>query len=166
MTVTGTRRDFLSFIWQGFSRLLQSIHLHIIARRQARLLVQPTPPQQPQPIITVPAQAIAPSLIATPPIPPTTLTSIEQELIQVSEQVSHEMTGHFQPVLQDEQARQDTKTGQPELTRGQLIEALLDEAYAQGITTYPQLIAYVTAQTGTGCSRRAIAAWKKQRGLA
>jgi hypothetical protein len=160
MTVTGTRRDFLSFIWHGFSQLFRSVHLRVIARRQARLLSQPPAAQPPQPIITVAAQ----------PIAPITLTPVEQELIQVSEQVSHEMTGQVKLSYetqdrQNTQDRQDSKTGQPDLTRGQLIEALLDEAYAQGITTYPKLIAYITEQTGTGCSRRAIAAWKKSRGL-
>jgi hypothetical protein len=134
-----------SCLWVG--RIAQAVHQQVMARRRARLLQQ---------TVTVTAKPIAPII----------LTPVEQELIQISEQVSHEMTGHFQPVLQDEHTRQDTKTGQPELTRGQLIEALLDEAWGRGHITYPQLIAYVTEQTGTGCSRRAIAAWKKQRGLA
>lgn len=47
--------------------------------------------------------------------------------------------------------------------RTQQVMVLLDEAFQLGHSTYPALIAYVKAKTGTGCSRRAIAAWKKLR---
>ncbi|NJL56515.1 hypothetical protein HC928_16085 [bacterium] len=50
--------------------------------------------------------------------------------------------------------------------RGLLVQALLDEAYAQGLRTYPQLIKYVELATGKGCSRRAVATWKASRKLA
>jgi hypothetical protein len=49
--------------------------------------------------------------------------------------------------------------------RHTLVQGLLDEAWAQGLRTYPQLIKYIELQTGTACSRRAIANWKKARGL-
>lgn len=157
MTLAGTRRDFLGFIWQGFSmagRFFRSAHSLVMAGRQARLMAS---------AITVAAQPIAPQIIE-----PTPLTPTEAETLRVSEQVSCQMVR--QPELsyetQDTQDLQDNKTGQPELSRGQLVEALLDEAWGCGQTTYPKLIAYVTEQTGTGCSRRAIAAWKKDRGLA
>lgn len=168
MTLAGTRRDFLGFIWQGFSmagRIFRSAHLRVIARRQARLLAQQPITPQPMPqqtIITVAAQPIAPQPIITEPAP---LSPTEAETLQVSEQVSCQMVR--QPELSYEtQDTQDDKTGQLELTRGQLVEALLDEAWGRGQKTYPKLIAYVTEQTGTGCSRRAVAAWKKNRGLA
>lgn len=54
---------------------------------------------------------------------------------------------------------------QPLLDRAALVIALLDEAYSQGIEGYATLIAYVKQQSGTGCSRRTIAEWKKLRGL-
>lgn len=47
--------------------------------------------------------------------------------------------------------------------RTQQVMSLLDEAAQLGHSTYPALIAYVKTKTGTGCSRRAIAAWKKLR---
>lgn len=53
----------------------------------------------------------------------------------------------------------------PELDRSSLVVALLDEAWSQGRTTYPQLIAYVRQQSGAGCSKRTIANWKRLRGL-
>jgi hypothetical protein len=49
--------------------------------------------------------------------------------------------------------------------RAQLVEALLDEAWAQGLRTYPQLIQYVETASGKGCSKRKIASWKKSRKL-
>jgi hypothetical protein len=47
--------------------------------------------------------------------------------------------------------------------RKSLVEALLDEACQQGLTTYAQLIDYVKSKTGKGCSKRVIADWKKSR---
>jgi len=49
--------------------------------------------------------------------------------------------------------------------RQALVRGLLDEAWAQGMRTYPQLIGYVQEQTGTACGRRMVAAWKKDRKL-
>lgn len=51
------------------------------------------------------------------------------------------------------------------LNRAALVEALLDEAWFQGLTTYPQLISYVKTHSGKSCSKRAIANWKRKRGL-
>lgn len=51
------------------------------------------------------------------------------------------------------------------LNRNQTVQALLDEAWSLGHSTYPALIQYITTQTGKGCSRKTIAAWKKERGL-
>lgn len=39
----------------------------------------------------------------------------------------------------------------------------LDKAAAQGATTYNELIEFVRAETGTGCSRKLVARWKKER---
>jgi hypothetical protein len=49
------------------------------------------------------------------------------------------------------------------LTRGQLVEGLLDEAWQQGLRTYAQLMKYIELQTGTACSKRVVSAWKKSR---
>jgi len=49
--------------------------------------------------------------------------------------------------------------------RAVTVQMLLDEAWGTGLQTYPQLIEYVKQQTGEGCSRRAIAAWKRERRL-
>lgn len=49
--------------------------------------------------------------------------------------------------------------------RTALVEALLDEAWSQGLRTYAQLIKYVELQTGTGCSKKTVSAWKKSRRL-
>jgi hypothetical protein len=49
------------------------------------------------------------------------------------------------------------------LTRGQLVEGLLDEGWQQGLRTYAQLMKYIELQTGTACSKRVVSAWKKSR---
>lgn len=49
------------------------------------------------------------------------------------------------------------------LTRGQLVEGLLDEAWQQGLRTYAQLMKYIELQTGKACSKRVVSAWKKSR---
>jgi hypothetical protein len=51
------------------------------------------------------------------------------------------------------------------LNRAALVEALLDEAWFQGLTTYPQLMLYVKTHSEKSCSKRAIANWKRKRGL-
>lgn len=53
----------------------------------------------------------------------------------------------------------------PEMSRADLVCFLLDEAWAQGKSTYSELIDYVKAQSGEGCSRRAVSNWKKARKL-
>jgi hypothetical protein len=53
----------------------------------------------------------------------------------------------------------------PHQERTLLVMGLLDEAWGQGLTTYSQLIHYVQQQSGEACSRRAIANWKRERGL-
>jgi len=53
----------------------------------------------------------------------------------------------------------------PSRSRRELVEALLDEAHAQGHKTYPQLISYVATQSGTPCSRRTVSNWKRSRKL-
>jgi hypothetical protein len=110
-------------------------------------------------------------------------TDVQTDALQVSPSVELpvlEGTGQINIVLQDTQItgqaeailqdRQDSKPplpeAEPELDRPTVVLQLLDEAYGQGCRTYAQLIGYVKTQTGTGCSKRAVANWKKQRGLA
>lgn len=45
------------------------------------------------------------------------------------------------------------------------LEAVLAEGWAQGIQSYSKLLAYVKETTGKGCSKRAIARFKRERGL-
>lgn len=49
------------------------------------------------------------------------------------------------------------------LSRGELVQSLLDEAWSQGLRTYAQLMKYVELQTGTACSKKVVSAWKKSR---
>lgn len=49
--------------------------------------------------------------------------------------------------------------------RAQIVDALLDEAWQQGITTYSALIGYVKDKSGQGCSKKTVSAWKKSRRL-
>ena len=49
--------------------------------------------------------------------------------------------------------------------RAKIVEALLDEAWMQGRTTYSALIEYVKQQSGQGCSKKTVSAWKKSRML-
>jgi hypothetical protein len=63
-------------------------------------------------------------------------------------------------ILQTEEA-----AAPPKLSRGELVQSLLDEAWQQGFTTYKNLAQYVELQSGTACSKKVISAWKKERGL-
>ena len=49
--------------------------------------------------------------------------------------------------------------------RAAIVEALLDEAWMQGLRTYAQLIKYVQLASGQGCSKKTVSAWKKSRKL-
>lgn len=160
MTLARPHRTVLNFIWQGLSvvsRFCRSVHQRIQAQKQTRRMEQAT--------ITVTAQLIQPiaSEPQSQPIEPCTLTPTEQETLQLSEQISCQMaelnnSSHSTEGTLDQPV-------QPEMSRSELVMALLDEAWERGITTYPQLIAYVAEQSGTGCSKRVVARWKRQRGL-
>lgn len=121
---------------------------------QAPILLPPAAPPtveaipEPAPIVATEPEAI---VVAEPEATVAIIPTGQTEL-------SYETTG---------QETQDT-TVQPEsqISRSELVLALLDEAWGLGHTTYPQLISYVKEQTGTGCSRRTIASWKAKRGLA
>lgn len=51
----------------------------------------------------------------------------------------------------------------PHSRRTTVVFQALDEASLQGITTYDALIDFVREATGTGCSRKLICKWKKER---
>lgn len=53
----------------------------------------------------------------------------------------------------------------PHWKRSTKLFQLFDAAWAETKRSYSGLIAYVKEQTGKGCSRRAIANWKRSRGL-
>lgn len=120
--------------------------------------------------LTVPATPILPQS-APQPIPqfveriePSPLTPTEQETLQVSEAVSQQMVECCRE-HEAESLLEPSPTLQSPQSRSQLVMSLLDEAWGQGMTTYPQLIAYVAAQSGTGCSKRVVAQWKRERKL-
>jgi hypothetical protein len=183
MTLTRPHRTVLNWLWQGVVLIRQVYRWNahrIQTRRQTRLMMHSA--------ITVPATPTAPQPVELP-----TLTSTEQETLQVSEAVSQQMVepvhrftepvpipdrpavSHqpIEPVHQpiepvstpDRPPADSSPTEHPPQSRSQLVMSLLDEAWGQGMTTYPQLIAYVAAQTGTGCSKRVVAQWKRERKL-
>lgn len=82
--------------------------------------------------------------VATTPVP---LSPVEQEMVAVAEQAA----AMIEPQTRNQRAL--------------VVTALLDEAWSQGLTTYPKLLEYVKERTGEACSRRAIANWKRERGL-
>lgn len=94
-----------------------------------------------------PGEATAVETIAVPSIE--VLSPTEQEMVRVAEATA-------QLIVVEQKPRRE---------RAALVVGLLDEAWSQGLTTYPQLIAYVKEHTGEACSRRAIANWKRERRL-
>lgn len=101
------------------------------------------------------------------------LSATEKESLRVAEQVSASMIPAVQSDLPAAELPQSVAVTfclpkpeqMPYLDRAAVVMALLDEAHSRGLTTYNQMIDYVKQQTGEGCSRRAIAQWKKGRGL-
>lgn len=57
----------------------------------------------------------------------------------------------------------ETAKKQPHAQRTAEVFQALDEAQDQGVTTYDALIDFVRETTGTGCSRKLISKWKKER---
>ena len=59
-----------------------------------------------------------------------------------------------------------SQSGKHPLTgRMQQVFLALDEASAEGVTTYTALINFVRIKTGQGCSKRWVAKWKKERAV-
>jgi hypothetical protein len=126
--------------------VLGRISVHLIKRSVAYLHYQLEPLDRGSTLTVLPP---APTVTVTA----VTLTPTEQEAIAVAEATAIQMSPTV-PVPE-----------RPQQDRSLLVEGLLDEAHAQGLKTYPQLMGYVERQTGESCSRRAIARWKKSRGL-
>lgn len=87
-------------------------------------------------------EAIAELVIHLPPSPTPAIEAIQASLTQVNA---------------------DVLTLAP--SRALVVEALLDEAWMQGLRTYAQLIKYVQLASGQGCSKKTVSAWKKSRKL-
>jgi len=90
------------------------------------------------------------------------LTPTEVEILTTAEIVAETVADRIPATPIDETSPEPDPTDTT-ADRTQQVMVLLDEAFQLGHSTYPALIAYVKAKTGTGCSRRAIAAWKKLR---
>lgn len=56
-----------------------------------------------------------------------------------------------------------TAPNKPHWKRINKVYEALDNATNKGITKYTDLIEYVKKETGTGCSRKLIAKWKRER---
>jgi ribosomal protein S10 len=169
MTLTRPHRTLLNWIWQGVILIRQVYRWNAQrrqTRRQSQLMTHST--------ITVPSTPITPLPVELP-VEPSTLTPTERETLQVSEAVSQQMVEpiHLPIPIPSVSTEDSPSAEQPPQSRWsttrhsrtQLVMSLLDEAWGQGMTTYPQLIAYVAAQSGTGCSKRVVAQWKRERGL-
>jgi hypothetical protein len=98
-----------------------------------------------------------------PALPPSESTAIETITVTVTEALSP--TERELVTVAETAAQLMVVEQKPRRERAALVDGLLDEAWSQGLTTYPELIAYVKANTGEACSRRAIANWKRKRGL-
>jgi len=61
--------------------------------------------------------------------------------------------------------RQPKSTGKPHQRRTSILYQLFALAWKQGLRKYAEIIEFVKQETGTGCSRRPIARWKKEQGL-
>ncbi len=135
--------------WNVIYSIFYPVHLRVQQRKQ----LAPIPPMPP-----TPAAAAAPSRTVD-------LSPSEVEVLQIHEAVTDRLSdwGEESPAA-DSEPNTEPDTAPP-IDRNQTVFALLDEAYSIGYTTYPALIGYVEKHTGTGCSRRVIAAWKRSRRL-
>jgi hypothetical protein len=161
MTLTRPHRTVLNWIWQGVVLIRQVYRWNAQrrqTRRQSRLMTHSTITVRSTPITPLPVEL---------PVESSTLTPTERETLQVSEAVSQQMVEpiHLPIPIPNAPTEDSSPTEQISLSRSQLVMSLLDEAWGQGMTTYPQLIAYVAAQSGTGCSKRVVAQWKRERKL-
>jgi|GEM_PF-5908302 len=135
LTLKTLRRLLTATGWLSFQVLKQAV-------RVAHEQLETIEPGTPVPIALPPAGKTV--TVETTTVP---LSSVEQEIVAVAEQAA---------AMVEPQTRHQ---------RALVVTALLDEAWSQRLTTYPQLLEYVKAHTGEACSRRAIANWKRDRGM-
>lgn len=115
------------------------------------------------PTIEVSAVPLVESPVAAEPLP-LLIPTPEPESTEAEKPPTE---GDVEP--QPELHQQTAELSQAELLqslagdRSRQVTELLDEAAAQGLSTYPQLMEYVKERTGTSCSRRTISNWKKAR---
>lgn len=140
--------SILGFGWNILYHILYPVHQRVQQRKQLAT-IPPIPP--------IPSTSAIPVTVD--------LSPSEVEILAVSEAIPHHLPdwGENTPAIAQTEGMQPETI--PAGDRHQTVIALLDEAYAIGHTTYPALIAYVEQHSGTGCSRRVIAAWKRSRKL-
>lgn len=109
--------------------------------------------------LEAPALPVPESEIPTEPLDQALTVNVSSVRVEELTPVEKEM------VIVAEEAAIVSSVKKPRNQRTALVEALLDEAHSQGAATYPQFMNYVKEQTGEACSKRAIANWKKSRGL-
>jgi len=118
------------------------IGIYPVGSHAAMYMQRPITPEHPAALTVVPEPSITELVIHLPPAPNDALVAIQASLTQVIADVLTCAPG-----------------------RVAIVEALLDEAWQQGLRTYAQLIKYVELQTGKGCSKKTVSAWKKSRQL-
>jgi hypothetical protein len=150
------RKSLLNLLWIS----LDWIGNYLPTRRQAkRIPLKASSTRLGEFITEIPVPVEIPPAL---PIVPQ-LTPSEIEAIQVAERAFHSLQNQspFQPI----QLPQEPHETLEEQNRSERVMALLDEAWSQGLTTYPLMIAYVKDHSGQGCSKRVVANWKRERGL-
>lgn len=154
------RKSLLDFLLSSLTQLERSLQ----ARRQRRRMrLRASSTRLGEFITEIPVSAEVPSQQTLQPIA-SRLTPSDIEAIQIAEQTVQAMAERS-PFTAIEIPEEHPEPTPEEMNRSQRVVALLDEGWNQGLTTYPQLIAYVKTHSGQGCSKRVIANWKRDRGL-
>lgn len=155
---------------QGFMKLGTKTAIWLLDWLESIIIKKPVISlPAPAPVTTIDVEAveaiaaIAPlplELPITPEQPAPTLFNPWVEISEIPE------VSEIQPSATVDQLLEPTpEATAPTLTRRELVEGLLDEAWQQGITSYTALTKYVKDQSGTACSKKVISAWKKARQL-
>ena len=118
------------------------IDIYPVGSHAAMYMQRPITPEHPAALTVVPEPSITELVITLPPAPNDALVAIRSTIPEGIADVLACAPG-----------------------RAQIVEALLDEAWMQGLRTYAQLIKYVQLASGQGCSKKTVSAWKKSRKL-
>jgi len=121
---------------------LSYIGIYPVGSHAAMYMQRPITPEHPAALTVVPEPSITELVITLPPAPNDALVAIRSTIPEGIADVLACAPG-----------------------RAQIVEALLDEAWMQGLRTYAQLIKYVQLASGQGCSKKTVSAWKKSRKL-